>query len=234
MSTVWHPEGRFLVLGSLTGMSWMNADDMTKLETLTQTPNVQIPWSFTADGTRLAYAEASPSLDLWTIPVSHSAGKLTAGEPEPVLRTPYFESFPSFSPDGRWLVHGWGPYGKFDVYVRPFPPDGSKEIKVSQAGGRIGRWLPNGRELVYRTDDNRLMVVAYHVNNGEFIAGEAKEWTSVRLGDTGVIPNFDVQGDRIIGLVPASRDEAERSRTRVTVMPRFSNEVRRRLGRGGR
>ena len=234
MSTVWHPDG-FLVLGSLAGMSWMKADDMSKLETLTRSPNVQIPWSFNADGTRLAYAEASPSLDLWTITVSHSAGKLTAGEkPELFQKTPYFESFPSFSPDGRWLAYGWGPNSKWDVYVRRFPPDASKEIKVSQGGGRIARWLPNGRELVYRTDDHRLMVVGYQVKNDTFILGTPTEWTPERLGDTGVLSNFDVHGDRIIGLVPASRDEAERIRTQVTVMPRFSDEVRRRLSRGGK
>ena len=233
MSTVWHPDG-FLVLGSLTGMSWMKADDMSKLETLTRTANVQIPWSFTADGRRLAYAEASPSLDLWTIPVSHSAGKFTAGEPELFLRTPYYESAPSFSPDGRWLVYGWGPYGKWDVYVRPFPPDDSKEIKVSEGGGRIARWLAGSRELVYRTDDHRLMVVGYQVKDGKFVADKPKEWTAVRLGDTGVIANFDVFGDRILGLVPAVREEAERIRNQATVMPGFSDEVRRRLSRGGK
>jgi hypothetical protein len=233
ISPVWHRDG-FLVLGSRTGMSWMKTDDMSKVEPLTQASNVQIPWSFTADGTRLAYLQGSPSsfLDLWTVPVSHSAGKLIAGRPEPFLETPYVESAPSFSPDGRWLAYGWGRKGIWEVYVRPFPPDGSTEIKVSQGGGRIARWLPNGRELVYRTDDHRLMVVDYQVKNGKFIAGEPKEWTPERLGDTGVIDNFDVHGNRILGLVPAAREEDERIRNQVTVMRRFSDEVLRRLSPG--
>ena len=94
---------------------------------------------------------------------------------------------PSFSPDGRWLAYGWGPHGKWDVCVRPFPPDGSKETTVSQGGGRIARWLPNGRQLVYEDDDHRLMVVDYHVKNATFIAGKPQEWTPGRLADTGVI-----------------------------------------------
>jgi Tol biopolymer transport system component len=236
MSTVWHPDG-FLVFGSRTGMSWVNGDDLTKLETLTQSRTVQIPWSFTGDGTRLAYAEASeasPSLDIWTIPVSRSGGTLTAGEKVLFQRTPFYESYPSFSPDGQWLLYGWGPGGKWNVYVRPFTPDGSEETMVSQGGGRIARWLRNGRELVYRTDDHRLMVVEYQVMNAKFNPGKPIEWTNVRLADTGVIANFDVHGDRILGLVPASREEAERARTQVTVMPRFSDEVRRRLSRDGK
>lgn len=233
MSPVWHSD-EILIVGSRTGMSWMNVDGMSKAESLTRTPTVQIPSSFTSDGTRLAYAETSPSLDLWTIPVSHSGGRLTSGEPKPFLQTPYFESHPSFSPDGRWLAYGSGQYGIWDVYVRPFPPDASIEINVSQGGGRIARWLPNGREIVYRTDDHRLMVVGYQVKNGAITVGKPKEWTDARLGDTGVIANFDVYGERILGLVPADREEDERIRNQVTVIRRFSEEVRRRLSPGGK
>jgi hypothetical protein len=232
MSPVWHPDG-FLVLGGRAGMSWMKADDMSKVETLTEASRVQIPFSFNADGTRLAYAEsseASRSLDLWTVPVSHSAGTLTAGEPEPFLRTPSFVGASSFSPDGRWLLYASGSvsHGDFDVYVQAFPPDGSKAIEVSQAGGRAARWLSE-REIVYRTDDHRLMVVSYQVKDGPSIAGTPVEWTTERLGDTSVILNFDVHGDRVLGLVPASGDEAERARTHATVIPGFVDEVRRRL-----
>ena len=246
MSPVWHPGGGFLVLGSRdAGMSWMKSEDMTdditrddvtKVQPLTRSPNVQIPWSFMEDGTRLAYLEstAATGLDLWTIRVSHSDGKLTkVGEPEIFLQTPFVESAPSFSPDGRWLVYGWGPKGIWDVYVQPFPPDPSKVINVSQRGGRIARWLPGGREIVYRTDEHRLMVVDYQVNNGKFVVGTPKEWTNVRLGDTGVISNFDVYGDRILGLMPEEK-EAERIRNQATVRLRFSEEVRRRLSRGGK
>ena len=231
MSTVWHPRG-FLVLGSYTGMSWLKIDDLSKLQTLTPSPNVQLPMSFTADGTRLAYLEPGPSLDIWTMPVSDSDGKLKAGTPAPFLRTPHVESAPSFSPDDRWLAYGSGRDTKWNVYVGPYPPDVSKEINVSQTGGRIPRWLKNGRELVYRTDDHRLMVVEYQVKDGTFIAGTPKEWPNVRLADTGVIPNFDVAGDRILGVVPASREEADRMRTQATVIPRFLEEVQRRLTRG--
>jgi serine/threonine-protein kinase len=230
MSPVWHPDG-FLVVGSRAGMSWMKTDDLSNVETLTRASNVQIPWSFTADGTRLAYLEqsATSGLDLWTVPVRHSAGKLTAGDPKPFKQTPYFEGAPSFSPDGRWLLYGWGPKGIWNVYVQPFPPDSSKEINVSKTGGRIARWLPNGREIVYRTDDQRLMVVEYEVKNGTFTVSTPKEWTPVRLADTGVIDNFDIHGDRILGLVPAAREDEQRIKNSATVMLRFSDEVPRRL-----
>jgi serine/threonine-protein kinase len=233
-SPVWHPEG-FLVLGGRGGMSWMKPG-MLKVETLTQSPNAQIPWSFTGDGTRLTYFEHSPStfLDLWTVPTGHAGGKLTARVPEAFLQTQNRESFPSLSPDKQWMAYGAGQHPNWEVYVRPFPRDGSAPIEVSQGGGRIARWLPNGHEIVYRTDDHRLMVVDYQVKNGRFVPGKPRELTPTRLGDTGVVANFDVHGDRIIALVPESGVEAERIRNQATVMPRFAEEVQRRLAPAGK
>ena len=231
MSPVWHRDG-FLVLGSRAGMSWMKADDLSKLEPLTKTSNVQIPWSFTADGKRLAFIEPSPSLDLWTLPLSDTGGQLRSDKPQLFLQTANVESAPSFSPDDRWLLYGSGRNDQWNVYVRPFPGDGSNEVKVSQEGGRIARWLPEAQAIIYRTDDHRLMVVDYEVKNGAFITSKARAWTKERLGDTGVISNFDVFKDRVLGLVPASREEADRARTQVTVIPRFLDEVRRRFSQG--
>lgn len=245
ISPVWHRSG-FLVVGSRdAGMSWMKTDDMTdetvkddtpKVHPLTRSSNVQIPWSFTPDGTRLAYFEesASSALDLWTIRVTTSGGELsTDGTPELFLETPFIESAPSFSHDGGWLAYGWGKSGIWEVWVGRFPRDGSPPVKVSQQGGRIPRWLPGGRELLYRTDDGRLMVVAFQVKNGNFIADAPKEWTPVRLADTNLIDNFDVSGDGVLGLVPAEK-EAERDRNRATMRPRFLDEVRRRFSQGGK
>ena len=197
---------------------------------------IQVPWSFTSDGTRLAYHQLTPStgFDLWTVAVRATETGLVAGTPELFLQTPAYETYPSFSPDGRWLAYGSGEYGKWEVYVRPFPSNGSKEVQVSRGGGRIPRWLPNGRELVYRTDDQRLMVAAYTVKDGSFLADKPQPWTSVQLGDTGVLSNFDLQpdGTRVVGLMPAARAEDQQSPNHVTVALNFSDEVRRRVGRG--
>jgi hypothetical protein len=62
-----------------------------------------------------------------------------------------------------------GAYGKWEVYVRPFPDNGRREVQVSQGGGRISEWLPSGRELLYRTDDHRLMVTTYSVHEGAWV-----------------------------------------------------------------
>jgi serine/threonine-protein kinase len=153
---------------------------------------------------------------------------LHAGEPQLYLRTPAYEVYPSFSPDGRWLAYSSNESGTWQVYVRRFPDDGSK-VLVSDGGGRVPRWSPNGRDLFYGTDDQRLMVVRYGTRGGSFVPERPRPWTRVRLADTGVLPNYDVAptDGRVLALVPAD-SAASRPENEVTVMTGFFEELRRR------
>ena len=81
------------------------------------------------------------------------------GPIEPVIATPFRESFPTLSSDGRWLAFVSDQSGRPEVYVRTLDSAGSVS-QVSQGGGDEPRWSPDGRELFYRSqapDDIRLV-----------------------------------------------------------------------------
>jgi hypothetical protein len=101
---------------------------------------------------------------------------------------------------------------------------------VSGAGGTLPRWLPNGRELAYRTLDHRIMVTEYGSQHGAFVAGEPRAWSQQRLGDTGVLPNFDVgPGDgRMAALMPVAPPDGQQNYNHITFLLNFSDELRRR------
>jgi len=223
----WTRDSRMLIVGGLSGMRWLTVDG-ARSGSLTNGGAAQVPWSLSPDGTRLAYHESSPStgFDLWTVPVRESADGLTAGEPEVFLHTPAFETYPAFSPDGRWIAYGSGAFGTWEVYVRSFPDNGARPVQVSRGGGRIPRWLPNRRELFYRTDDQQIMVSSYEVKNGLFVAGPPRPWSTLRLAETGVLSNFDIDADgrRIFALVPA-RPEEEQHVNHVTVQLNFLDQL---------
>jgi serine/threonine-protein kinase len=231
-SPTWTPDGRTIVLGSRSGLYSVAATDNAQPSPLTRSAHLQVPWSFSPDGTRLAFHELDDTtgFDLWTVRMTATPDGLQAAEPELFLRTAAYETYPSFSPDGRWIAYGSGAFGRWDVYVRPFPNDGSKEVRVSDSGGRIPYWLPNRRELLYRTDDQRLMVAAYNVEQGVFIADTPHEWSPQTLADTGVIANLDVtpDGTRVLGLLPATAEDRQ-SADHVTMIWSFADELRRRL-----
>jgi hypothetical protein len=55
------------------------------------------------------------------------------------------------SPDGRWLAYVSDRTGTTQVYVRPFPDDGSGAVhQVSTAEGTEPMWHPSGDELFYK------------------------------------------------------------------------------------
>ena len=144
----------------------------------------------------------------------------TRGKPKPIP-----PSHPMV--DGSRMARGIREMGSD---VRPFPNNGAREVQVSHGGGRIPRWLPNGHELLYRTDDQRLMVATYTVHGGSFVAEKPRPWWAGQLADTGVLSNFDLdQAGRALALMPAARHEGRQSPNHATVTLNFSDEVRRRV-----
>ena len=70
-----------------------------------------------------------------------------------ILDTPFLESVPSVSPDGRWLAYQSDESGRDEVYVRPFPgPGGVSPVSVDGGTGPV--WAHNGREIVYQSDNS--------------------------------------------------------------------------------
>ncbi|HSE28903.1 MAG TPA: protein kinase, partial [Gemmatimonadales bacterium] len=96
-------------------------------------------------------------------------GLSRAGDTVPLVATPFEERAPALSPDGRWLAYQSDEAGRYEVFVRPFPATSTAKWQVSNGGGTVPRWSPDGRVLYYRGTGN---VVAVEVLPGpSFIAG---------------------------------------------------------------
>jgi serine/threonine-protein kinase len=197
----------------------MPVDPEAEPQPVLATNSPTVPWSFAPHGARIAYhmPTAETHLDLWTAPLEVTANHAVAGAPEPFLRTSAIESWPAFSPDGRWLAYGSSESGTFEVYVRSFPDDGHV-VRISEGGGRAATWARNGRELLYGTDDGRVMLVAYTVVDGAFKPTHPEQWTPVAMAPAGVLPTFDLapNGERILALLPSPDARAAPAPNHVT------------------
>ena len=129
----------------------IRSDGSGKPQPLTQSKNLQNPWSFTPDGKRLAFFEtgSKTSNDLWTMPLASDSAGLRVGKPEVFLQTPANEVFPSFSPDGRWMAYSSDESGTAQVYVRAFPDKGGK-WQISNSGGSLSDVVANRKRAVFR------------------------------------------------------------------------------------
>jgi serine/threonine protein kinase/Tol biopolymer transport system component len=229
---VWSPDGRFVVFQSAGGMFWTRADGASKPQTLTHSKISQFPNSFTPDGTRLVFSEltSGAGAELRTVPVENRSGQLRAGQPELFLKTPAVNAFAAFSPDGRWLAYADAESGTYEVNVRAFPDNGTK-VQISNAGGTMPIWSRNGRELFYRTEDQRIMVANYKVRGELFLADKPRVWFGKQLANLGLVPNFDLapDGKRFVMLISAESPEPRETQSHVTLVLNFFDEVRRRV-----
>jgi serine/threonine-protein kinase len=226
---VWTPDGQFLLYENTpAGLFAQRTDGAVPAERLVAGNGRLIPWSFTADGTRLAYYALTDdtAADVFTVSIVGSETGLSAGQPELFRRTATFELYPTFSPDGRWIAYGSNESGSWEVYVRSFPDDG-RQVRVSSRGGRVPAWSKVSAELLYETSDHRLMVAGYRIDDGSFVVDTPKPWSPEQLADSIVLPAFDLAADgTVVALIPHG-EQLVGANDHVTVLVDFLEHVQR-------
>jgi serine/threonine-protein kinase len=229
LNPVWTPDSqRIAFLSSKEGpqnIFWQRADGSGGLERLTTSEYTQIPTSWSPDGQLLAFAEINPTTgyDIWVL-------RLSDRKAQPFLRTPFLESVPRFSPDGRWLAYISGESGRLEIYVQPYPGPGGK-WQISTEGGTEPTWNPNGRELFYRSGD-KMMAVEIATQPG-FSAGKPRVLFEGRYEPSpATAPNYDVSADgqRFLMLKPSATVEA--ASTQINVVLNWFEELKRRVPTG--
>jgi serine/threonine-protein kinase len=231
LGPVWSPDGRFVVFAGAGGMFAAQTDGGGMLAQLTRSDHQQVPDAFSPDGRRLVFTEvtAEAKRQIRILPVYSDGGPMRAGEPQPVFEASSRPEDPSFSPDGRWLVYSNAEGGAYQIYVRAFPDTG-RQVQISNAGGILPLWSPNGHELFYRTEDNRIMVANYTVKADAFVPDRPRLWYGKRIANIGNNWNLDLapDGKRFVVLMPAEAPEARESQSHVTLVMNYFDEVRRR------
>jgi serine/threonine-protein kinase len=144
---VWTPDGTRITFASTrpgpSGLNWIWADGSAPPETLLKSEFATYPSSWSPDGHRLAFIEMNRSSgqDIWVLVGQRDRSR--------VLATPFEETLPRFSPDGRWLAYTSNESGRHQAYVEPYPRTG-KRWPISAGSGREPIWARDGRTIYYR------------------------------------------------------------------------------------
>jgi serine/threonine protein kinase/Tol biopolymer transport system component len=134
------------------------------------------PQDWARDGRFLLYRmlDSKTGMDLWVLPFEE--GK----KPFPAVQTEFDENHGQFSPDGKWIAYGSNVSGRYEIYVRQFPPSGG-DVRISTDGGAQARWGPGGRELFYIGLDGRLMAVPIRVDGAVLVPGSPTALFATRI-----------------------------------------------------
>ncbi len=203
LGPIWTPDGQrvtylHLEKAGVGDIYWTRADGGGTPLRLTEMNSIVYPDSWHPSGNLLAFDKTMPEVHASTFLLAVEGNDKQGwkgGEIKPLLSSSFTEFDPAFSPDGRWLAYGSNESGTFEVYVRQFPGPGGKWQVSSGGGGRYPKWSRTGKELFYRTTDNRIMVVPYSISGESFLPGKSELWSpgqfSQRLGTA----NFDLAPD---------------------------------------
>ena len=214
------------------------SDGSGEPQRLTEGKTIQLPYSFSPDGKRLAFLQLSAGghPEIWTAPVElgrdRGAPVARLGPAEPFLATPFSVGQPTISSDGRWLAYSSNETGTYEVYVRAFPGPGGKS-PISTGGGRFPVWSRNARKLFFLGPDGRIMSVGYRANGDSFEAHNPQVWSPKSLLVLLGLPQYDLAPDGkrfAVVLYPGGTAEQEaKPTTSVTVLLHFFDELRRRV-----
>jgi len=130
-----------------------------------------------------------------------------------LVKSSRYDGNARFSPDGRWFAYVSLERESPEVFVQPFPPNGSK-WQISVSGGNTPVWSRDGKFLYFQDLANRLNESAVSTANG-FAAHPPQPlfWIRGREGDLGVA-QFDVAPDGTF-IVNAIPDNATSSMTLI-------------------
>jgi serine/threonine-protein kinase len=199
---IWTPNGRAVTFSTLgKGIVQRSVDGRSGELQLIETPDGDLaPWEWTRDGTTLLYERGDP-LNIWTLTLAANGA---IGERRLLLggaNVAY--QHPALSPDGRWIAYASTESGSRQINVRAFPGlDG--RVAVSTRGGEHPRWTRDGKELLYLSPDDQIMVADVESTRAGFAASAPR----VLLASAGAF-DVDPTGQRFLVVIQKQPEQLQ-------------------------
>jgi serine/threonine-protein kinase len=180
LAPVWSSDGKYLYYasnrGGEPGIYRRPADDSGDEERLMRDLGHAVPYDVSPDGGRLVFVRPHQrrDMDLWLM-------RLIPPYAETAYRTsPWRESEPRFSPDGKWLSYSTTDTGDRHVYIERLDQPGPR-WQVSVKNGREPFWRNDTAEIYYHGPDRMLMAVDVNLTHGAPVIGAPKPIVQLRF-----------------------------------------------------
>lgn len=190
---VWSPYGNRIVWAANRGEHFQlyekDANRAGQETPLLVSEYNKTPTDWSSDGRYIIYRQTDPKtrIDIWALPL------FGEHKPFPVVQSEANENGGVVSPDGRWLAFYSDESGRHEIYLQSFPGEGNKQ-RVSINGGVWPYWRQDGKELYYRSLDDKLMAVSF-TGQTSLIAGSPTALFEFHSGGQPDQPYYSVSGN---------------------------------------
>ena len=220
---IWTPDGKRITFkGKGNLLFWQLADGGGNAEPLLNATVAgnSIPGAWSPDGKELAFIDGAAVRNIYILPLQDR-------KPHVFAEGQAYESAPSFSPDGKWMVYVSNESGHNEVYVRPYPGPGGK-WQISTEGGTEPVWNPKGRELFYRQGP-KMMAVDYQAQPTFTAAKPHMLFQGSYTPSPRSAPDYDVSpdGQRFLML-----KAGEQSADEISVVLNWTEELKQKITAG--
>jgi len=205
----WSPDGSQIAFASSrngTNDIWVKGvGGSGEAELLYEEPEFNLhPQSWSPDGTLLIYERVSPdnNSDIWAVGPDGS-------QPTGLVASSFDETYPTVSPDGRWMAYVSDESGSNEVYVTTFP-EPARRWQISTDGGTYPRWRDDGSELFFVRAGGDLHVSEIDGSGQALVVGEISHIFSWNMS-AGLRNTFDVSpdGQRVLLIRGLASSETE-------------------------
>ena len=226
----WSPDGERVVFTSDregdNGLFWQRADGNGPAERLFKgEPGMTVQsevWS--SHGNMIIFSSSRAAFrTLWM---------LSPGDQKPKALITTYATNSSLSPDGRWLAYTSSDSGGNEVYVQPFPPNGTK-FQVTD-GGRSPLWSPDGKQIFYLraqgTGASQIMSVDVQTQPSFVVVKTAPLPIEGIMGETGP-RGYDItpDGKSFVVMIPKSQpDPSKVSPEQINITLNWFEELKQR------
>ncbi|HXG70208.1 MAG TPA: protein kinase [Gemmatimonadaceae bacterium] len=222
---VWNWDGTKVAYATarngVIGMFMRNADGSGSADSIHVGATAQTVGAFVRNSEELVILHTSQMFgngDLYTLSLNRR------GTPTALLASPFNESYPAVSPDGKWLAFVSDESGQEEVYVRPLHGQGAKTL-LSRSGGSEPVWSRSGRELYYLgSGETGTLLIAAAVSTGaEFkVVGRTDLFQFSEYEGATPHANYDVMPDGRFVMVHQGR------MSEIIIVQNWTAEVKRR------
>lgn len=179
---VWSPDGTRLYFGSnrsgsmnlwVVGIDEKSGRVPGRPEAVTMPSPYVGPFSISADGRRIAYAQMTDTVNIQTAGFDPAKGTV-ASQPRWITEGSRQAGYPDLSPDGEWLTfHDGG------IFVVKSDGTALRQLTSHVYQDRYPRWAPDGRRIAFHSNNGG----AYDIwlINADGSGLERLTWTSARV-----------------------------------------------------